>query len=723
MKQTILFSLLLLVAAVSAQALELSDFVLSPVRPYGIAATQPAADGSRYYQLADHGTKIVKRSYKNAATEEVVLATANLKGCDVDSWSGYKMSADESKILLWTNRHPIYRHSFSADYWVYDVKSGRITKLSDAGGEEIATLSPSGNLVAFVKDNNIFIKDLTTGTTKAVTTDGVKNKVINGVPDWVYQEEFGILNSMTWSADSRHLAFIRFDESEVPMYSMTLYQGDCNANEQYALYPGSYDYKYPVAGEKNSVVTVMNYDVATASLAKLPVPLKESDYVPHLDFGVSNDHLMVSTLNRTQNDFHIYALNPVTKVCQKVYNEKSDSWVDSELLNQVTYYDHWFVLPSDKSGRAQLYWISLDGKQQIQFTKADEDVTRYYGFDEKHQRFYYQCTAGPLNRQVRYVDEKGNNVALTPAEGTHSAAFSSTYDYYISTFSDMHTPTQYTICDNRGRLVRKLQMNSDYAAKYCSSEVPKRELITVESDGYKLNGFMIKPTNFDPAKKYPVIMVQYSGPNSQEVRNVWALDWEEYFASQGFIIACVDGRGTGGRGKAFQSIVYQKLGQYESIDQHAAARYMASLPYVDKDHIGIWGWSYGGYEALMAMSTPGFTYAAGVAIAPVTSWKFYDTIYAERYMRTPQENPDGYAKGAPLELTDKLKGELLIMFGSADDNVHIINEMQYIAKLHGQNKQFDLMVFPNMNHSINGCDVRLPLYQKVLDFYTRTLKK
>lgn len=705
-----------------ASALELSDFVLS-YRPYGIAATQKALNGEYYYQKSTDGSKIFRIAYKNEANETTIFNSEELKGCKITDWDGYEMSNDETKILLHTDTKMIYRYSYIADYYVYDVKNQRIAKLTDEGGEEIATLSPDNQKVAFVKNNNVYIKNLADGSITTVTTDGEKNKIINGVPDWVYQEEFGILNSLKWSPSSNTLAFIRFDESQVPMYSMTMYEGDCHPNKDYSLYPGSYDYKYPVAGEKNSVVSVMAYDLATSRLQKMNLPITDNDYVPHIDYGTQDDRLMVSTLNRTQNDLHIYAVNPATTQATEVYAEQSTSWIDSKSANDVMYYDTFFVMPSEKSGYMHLYQYAYDGKLIKQLTSGNENVTEFYGYDKARKQFFYQRTNGPLNRMVESVDAAGKVAALTDGDGTYSAKFNSNFKYYIRTFSSQRIPNQYAIYNVNGKKVRDLELNREFAEKYTAPTVPQREFITVESDGYKLNGYIIKPVDFDPNKKYPVIMQQYSGPGSQQVLNKWSLDWQEYFATQGFIIACVDGRGTGGREKAFQSVVYQKLGKYESIDQIAAAKYMASLPYVDAKHIGIWGWSYGGYEALMAMSTPGSDYAAGVAIAPVTSWKFYDTIYAERYMRTPQENPDGYRDGAPLENTDKLKGKLLIMWGSADDNVHVINSMQYISKLHGQGNQFDMMIYTNMNHSINGCSVRLPLYQRVLNFFKANLQQ
>lgn len=713
-------------AALSAQALDMQDFVLAQSRPYTIGAVSPAKDGGFYYQLSADGQKISKCSYKSDAEVAVAFDAKEARGGEkVDSWDGFEMSADESKILLWTNTEPIYRHSFKADYYVYDVRHRKLTKLSDAGGEEIATMSPDGRMVAYVKDNNIYISKLDYGTQVAVTTDGKKNEVINGVPDWVYQEEFGILNSLTWSADNLTLAFIRWDESQVPMYSMTIYGGDCNPRDEYALYPGKYDYKYPVAGEKNSVVSVMAYDVDNRTLKKMQLPMADDDYVPHIAFSPDPAKLMVSKLNRTQNDFSIYAVNPRSTVSREVYNEKSATWVDSELANQVRYYDGFFVIPSDKSGNTHLYQYSLSGALIKQLTSGSYNVTDFYGYDAARKQFYFQATNGELNRVVASVDASGRMRRISPDSGTTAAsAFSSDFSYCISNYSDASTPNQYAVTATAtGKRVRTLQTNAEYAEKYTRADVPKREFFTMTTDdGVKLNGYMVKPVDFDPSKKYPVIMSQYSGPGSQQVLNKWKLDWEEYFASQGYIVACVDGRGTGGRGKAFESVVYMNLGKYETIDQLAAARHMAQQPYVDKDRIGIWGWSYGGYEALMAMSQPGSKYAAGVAIAPVTSWRFYDTIYAERYMRTPRENEAGYTASSPLEAAAQQKGKLMVMFGSADDNVHIVNEMQYVSRLTSLNKLVDMMVYPNMNHSINGCDVRLPLYRRVLKFFDDNLK-
>jgi len=711
----------------AASAFELEDFVLSQVRARGIPASQPALDGRYYYQFNQARTTISKHSYKNENDVTTFFDNDNINS-KVTSWDGYTMSSDEKSILLWTETTPIYRYSFSANHYIYNVKKNKLVPLSEQGGEEIATLSPDGSQVAYVRDNNVFIKNLASGVTATVTTDGKKNEIINAVPDWVYQEEFGILNSFSWSPDGRFLAFIRFDESKVPMCSMELYQGECRPNPDYALHPGRYDYKYPAAGEQNSIVSVHLYDVQLGKLSKIELPLHDDDYVPDIRFSkAENPCLMVVKLNRAQNHMNIYAVDPKTGNSTEAYDELSDMWIDNDVVTGVKYYNTFFVVKSNRDGHMHLYKYNYDGKMMRQISSGNYEVTSYYGYDEVKKLYYFQSTKegrkGALNRTLRCANDVTGEVReLVDGNGTYSATFNTDFSYYIRRFSSINTPPQYVIYSADGKKIRDLQLNSEYASKYTSNEIPKREFFTMINDeGQELNGYMIKPVDFDPNKEYPCIMSQYSGPGSQEVLNSWKCDWEDYFATQGYIIACVDGRGTGGRGKEFEKAVYLNLGKYETIDQLAAARFMASLPYVDADRIGIWGWSFGGFETLMALSQGTDVYACGVAIAPVTSWRFYDSIYTERYMLTPQENEAGYSY-APLDITHNLKGKLLLMFGSADDNVRIVNSMQYIAKLHSENQQFDMMVFPNMNHSINGCNVRLPLYQRVLNFFDQHLK-
>ncbi len=708
-------------AGFNAQALTMEQAVLSQNKPNNVGMVISSIDGESFYRLSDDNSKIEKVNYRTGQIDGTVFDSSTARDCTIKEWEGFTMSADEGKILLYNNSEPIYRHSIKANYYVYEVRHNKLVKLTDAGGEEIPTFSPDGRMVAFVKDNNVFVKKLDYGTTVQATTNGVKNRIINAVPDWVYQEEFGLLNSFAWSPDNLVLSFIQWDETDVPTYGIQMYEGACNPRTQYELYPGSFEYKYPVAGEKNSKVSVLSYDIETRDIKKMNIPIDADSYIPLIKATNDPARLMVSTLNRTQNKLAIYSANPRSKAAKLVYNEESDSWIDFDLAAKTVYLDNSFIIISEKSGFAHLYQYANSGALLRTITKGDWDVTDYYGYDPLLKVYYFQSTQrGPLNRTISKVDAKGTVTEMSAGDGTYSAKFNSNLSYYIQNFSDAKTPNQYVLYSNKGKKIRDIEMNDDYAKIY--EGIPQKEFFQMQSDGYTLNGYIIKPKDFDPNKKYPVIMSQYSGPGSQEVLNKWAMDWTYYFATQGYVIACVDGRGTGGRGKKFESLVYMNLGKYETIDQLAAANYMASLPYVDSFKIGIWGWSYGGYETLMAMSQTNSKYAAGVAIAPVTDWRFYDSIYAERFMRTPNENMAGYRNSAPLNLVSSQKGRLLIMSGTADDNVHLANTLQYSAEMLAQNKLFDMMLFPNMNHSINGCDVRLVLYKKVLDFYNNNLK-
>ena len=721
MRKFIFLALIALITC-SVNALEMNDYLYRKGLK-GIDAATPSIDGEFYYKWSEKNSRIVKVSYKTGA-ETVVFDSNTARDCDVKRWSGFAMSADEGKILLYTNVVPMYRYSFYADYYVYELRHNKLTKLSDAGGEQIATFSPDGRMVAYVKDNNIYIKKLDYGTEVAVTKDGKQNEIINGLPDWVYQEEFDLVNSLTWSPDNLTLAFIRFDESKVPMWTMNVYEGGCEKDERYAQYPGQISYKYPVAGQQNSIVSVMAYDVDNRTLKKMQIPMNDEDYIPKIEFANDATRLMVSKMNRHQNELTIYAVNPRSTVAKSIYTEKSDTWINFDLAAQVQWCDQYFMILSEKSGFAHLYQYSNSGALMRQITNGNWDVTNYYGYDEKTKTHYFQSTmVSPLDRTICKVDAKGVISPVVSGAGTYSAAFSKNFAYYIQSFNDANTPNQYSICAANGKVVRKLEQNEEYAAKYCGRDIPKREFFTFTHDGITFNGHMYKPLDFNPAKKYPVIMSQYSGPGSQQVVNKWKLDWEAYFATQGYIVVCVDGRGTGFRGRSFRDVVYMRLGYYESIDQIAAANYMAQQPYVDVSHIGIYGWSFGGYETLMAMSQDDSPYAAGCAVAPVTSWRYYDTIYTERYMRTPAENQEGYDDGAPLNRTKLQKGKLLIMHGTSDDNVHVRNTIEYASRMIDSGKMMDMQLFANQNHSIAGCNSRTYVYTKMLDFFNNALKK
>ncbi len=723
-KTIIILAALLVSSGFYLSAFSLQDAVLSVNKPLAVKNVESTNDGEAYYRLSDDGSRIDKINYKTGAVDETVFDASTARNCPVKKWHGFSISPDETKILLYTNSVSIYRHSFKADYYVFEIKRNNMKPLSVNGSQQAAKFSPDGRMVAFVRDNNVYVSKLDYGTEIPVTTDGKTNTVINGTPDWVYQEEFGTTSSLAWSPDNTVLSFIRWDESAVPLYNIQFYEGACNPREECALYPCTFSYKYPVAGMPVSKVSVISYDVDNRVLKTMDIPMTGDDYIPHIAFSTLADRLMVMKLNRTQNKLELFAVNPRSKVSRLIYTDESKTWINiGDITRMTRYYENFFVIPSEKTGYNHLYEYSYNGSMMRAVTSGNWEVTDYYGYDPALKLHYFQSTQeSPLDRTVSKSDTRGSVTRVSVERGTNKAVFNSTYTYFINNFNDASTPDRYIIYNNKGKMVRQLQMNETYAAKYTASDVPRKEFFTVNINGNTCNAYMIKPVNFNPSHKYPVIMSQYSGPGSQQVLNAWKIDWEQYAASKGYIVVCVDGRGTGGRGKEWQDIVYMQLGKYETADQISAAAYVASLGYVNPSAIGIFGWSYGGYETLMAMSRPDSRYAAGVAVAPVTDWRYYDAIYTERFMRTPKENEAGYDAASPINAIDMLKGRLLIMSGTADDNVHMQNTLQYTAGLTAANKICDMMLYTNMNHSINACEVRYPLFMKIMDFFDQHLK-
>ncbi len=701
---------------------ELARYCTPLNRPAAPKPMQYLPDGNAYLQLDDDARRIVMYDTRSGNELETVLDVSNTRGSKVDRIDGFSISQDGSKLLVYKDTEMIYRNSFNAKYYVFEIKRNMLKPLSDSHEVQQAPLfSPDGRMVAFVADNNIYIKKLDYETEVAVTTDGKINEIINGVPDWTYQEEFATESSIAWAPDNLTLCYIKYDEASVPVYSLTLYESACNPKPEYALYPGSFSYKYPVAGERNSKVSVHSYDVETRKTKDITFADERIEYIPRIAYAGTPDRLVVTTLNRAQTRVEMYAVNPKSTVAKSLYVDESDAWIDPMAWGTVRYYADFFVIASERSGFNQLYQYSYSGAQMRQLTSGDRVVTDYYGYDATAGVHYYQSTSSPLDRVVYAIDSKGKITALTPDEGTASAVFDSSMSYYTVNYSNATTPPTYKLCAAKNRKeLRTLESNADYASMYAN--IPQKEFFTMTSDGVTLNGYIIKPSNFDSSRKYPAIMSQYSGPGSQSVLNRWKLDWEQFYATQGYVIVCVDGRGTGGRGRAFENAVYQCLGKYETIDQIAAAKYAASLPYVDGSRIGIHGWSYGGYETLMAVSQKNSPYAAAVAVAPVTDWRYYDSVYTERYMLTPKENESGYNESAPINLVANVDCPLLIMTGTADDNVHPANTVEYVSHLLAAGKMCDLFIFPNMNHSIYYCNGRVMVYAKMLDYFNRNLK-
>ncbi|MDE6453757.1 MAG: S9 family peptidase [Muribaculaceae bacterium] len=715
-------------AAVPSVCAQRSNAV-AELAAYTAPANRPSAPESYSYlpdgtalSLAADGRSIVRVDVRTGKAGEPLLDLGHTREVTIPDIEGFVVSPDGGQILVWRDSRPIYRRSFEASYYVYEVRSRLLRPLSaEHALTQSPVFSPDSRMVAFVASNNIYVKKLDYNTEVAVTTDGLKNSVINGVPDWTYEEEFTTACSMAWAPDALTLCYLRYDESAVPMYSFPLYEGTCDPRTQYALYPGTYSYKYPVAGAVNSKVTLHSYDIETRKTKQLDIKAPGVEYIPRIGYGDTAERLVVATLNRDQNRLEIFAVNPKSTVARSIYVEESNAWIAPETYEQLHLGSKSMVVLSSRSGFAQLYEYSYTGTQLRQLTSGDKDITAYYGADARGSHYYQAAAPTPLDRTVCAVDAKGVVRTLSPSAGTASAEFTPAMDMAVMCHSTATTPPVYTLVNASGKALRTIEDNAAYAAR-CAS-MPVREFFEMRAgDGTMLNGYVMRPADAQPGRRYPVVMTQYSGPGSQSVLNRWSLDWEQYFAANGYVVVCVDGRGTGGRGRAFSDVVYRNLGHYETIDQLAAARYAASLPYADASRIAIYGWSYGGYEALMCASADGAPYAAAVAVAPVTDWRYYDTVYAERYMLTPQQNAEGYRASAPLTRASRLACPLLIMSGTADDNVHMFNTMQYVSALQSAGILCDMLIFPNMNHSINGCNARAVVYAKMLDYLNRVMK-
>lgn len=705
------------------------------ISPYTGAARRPAKapdiewneDGKTFTAMSADGHTIELFDLATGKALETLFDVSTTRGdVKIDHIDDYAISANGRMILVATNTQSIYRRSKQATYYVYE-RHGRILRpLSENHPvQQSPIFSPDGLAVAFVADNNIHIRKLIYWTEVAVTTDGAAGEVINGVPDWCYEEEFATTCSMDWSPDSQTLCYLRYDESQVPLYSLQMFEGTCNPLTRYALYPGEMSYKYPVAGQPNSKVTLHSYDIETRKIKDINLPDQRIEYIPRIKYAYSDERLIVTTLNRAQNRMELYTVNPKSAVAKSLLVEEHNAWLSPATYEDIHFEPDGFTILSSRTGWDHLYNYSYSGALKSQITSGEYDVTAYYGRDPRTGSVYYQSTStGAVNRVVSRRDAKGRVTNLSPAHGNASANFAPDMSWYTLTYSNTTTPPStklYASGSDKARGALVDNTTGKYADRYAHE--PHREFFTMNSDGVTLNGYMIKPKDFDPSRRYPVIMYQYSGPGSQEVLDVWSIDWKTFAASkQGYIVMCVDGRGTGGRGRKFMDVIYRNLGHYETVDQIAAAEYAASLPYVDPSRIGIHGWSFGGYETLMAVSAHNAPYAAGVAVAPVTDWRFYDTIYSERYMLTPQENADGYHASAPLWRTADVRCPLLIMHGTADDNVHPANTYQYLSQMESDFNYCDVLLFPNMDHSINGCDAQSLVYARMLDYFNSYLK-
>ncbi len=679
------------------------------------------------YTILEGGTQIVKYSYKTGSKEAVLFDLSTVENSPIHSFSDYAFSSDETKILLTTDRQSIYRHSFSAVFYIWNSVTKELLPLSEKGRQQLATFSPDGERVAFVRDNNIFIKSLKFGTENQVTTDGRRNEIINGAPDWVYEEEFSFNRAFEWSPDSKFLAYIKFNEKEVPEYSIPMYRGENPAYDENTIYPGTYTYKYPKAGEKNSVVSVHVYDLKSKTSVVAEIGDDTEQYVPRIRWAPDASDLAIMKLNRRQNELNIVLANPYTGDTRHFFTEKNKRYIAEDFFDNFIFLpdNKYIVLNSERNGYSHLYLYDRQGFFVKQLTDGKFDVTDFYGFDPEKKVFYYQAAKeSPMRREVYFLSLDGKKSGkLSTQQGTNKAVFSTGCKYYINYFTNLETPNLVTLHDQAGKQIRVLENNQELKNKLSEYELPKKEFFSfATSEGIQLNGYMIRPLHFDANKKYPVLMTQYSGPNSQQVLDQWGIDWHTYLAQEGFLVVCVDPRGTGARGEDFRKVTYMQLGKYESDDHIEAAKYLGTLPYVDKSRIAIWGWSYGGFMTALTMAKGGDLFRAGIAVAPVTWYRFYDSIYTERYMRTPKENEDGYDANAPLKLAGGIKGRLLLVHGTADDNVHFQNSLEFSEALVQAGVPFDMAWYTNRNHGIFGGNTRMHLYTKMTDFLKTQLK-
>jgi len=674
------------------------------------------------YDSLTHSNSIDKYSYKTLKKLETIVNSKNLDS--INYIDDYTFDASEKQLILGTQEKQIYRHSKLGTYYVYNINTKKLLLISKHKIQE-PSFSPDGKKVAFVFKNNIYIKSLENNKTSQITFDGKKNEIINGLSDWVYEEEYAFVKAYHWNATSTKIAYFKFNEKDVPEITFMKYG--------HSLYPKTVTFKYPKAGEKNAKVDLYFYDLNTNKTQQVNLGDYHQYYLPRMQWINNENTLCVTSLNRHQNKLDLVLVNANSLKVSLLFNESNTTYIN--ITNNLTFLkDNSFIWTSEKDGFNHIYHYNKIGKLQHQVTKGNWEITHYYGYNAKTDRIFYQSTEnGSINRTIYSIKLNGRDKKLLSQKtnGTNSAAFSKSFNYYINTYSDANTPYIYTLNSAKnGKVLKDIINNNQLVHKLKNYNLSPKEFFTLKTKNGDFNAWMIKPTNFDPTKKYPLFMYQYSGPGSQSVSNSWMNSndfWYESLAAKGYIIACVDGRGTGFRGAAFERVTYKELGKYEVADQIEAAKVLGKRPYIDANEIGIWGWSYGGFMSSNAILKGNDVFKMAIAVAPVTSWRFYDTVYTERYMQTPQENPSGYDQNSPINFVDRLKGKYLLIHGTGDDNVHVENTMQMIEALVGANKQFDLFVYPDKNHGIYGSyndkgNVRLNLYQKMTTFIEQNLK-
>ncbi|HBR10919.1 MAG TPA: S9 family peptidase [Chryseobacterium sp.] len=702
-----------LITAIFSQNIKAQEITLDKIysgyyRGKGIAGIASLNDGENYATIEKDG--IAKYNYK----------TSQKSGNIVDgSYEAYIFSADESKILLQKESQPIYRHSFLGKFDVKDLKSNKVTPLNNGNYIQEPKFSPDGSKVAFIVDNNLFYQDLASGKITQITNDGKKNSVINGLGDWVYEEEFGHPDYYQWNKAGNAIVFVKFNESAVPEIYIPIYGK--------SLYPTEMRYKYPKAGETNSTVSAQLYQLNSGKTSQLNLGSFENYYIPQIFQTNGKNEIVIATSNRHQNKVDLLNVDTKSGTVSKLFSETDNAWIDTDNLTMEFLDDNSFLWASERDGFRHLYWYDKTGKLKKQVSKGNWEITDYYGYNPKTKEAYIQTTEkGSLNKVVSKLNiNSGKTTLISYSEGNNSASFSKSFNYFINTNSTAGTPYKYVLKDALGKEIKELQNNNEMLSKLQKDNFVTKEFITIpNSVGDQLNAWIIKPKNFDPNKKYPLFMFQYSGPGSQQVSNSWDGGngiWFEMLAQKGYVVACVDGRGTGYKGAKFKKVTYKQLGKYEIEDQITAAKWFGNQSYIDKSRIGIFGWSFGGYMTSLAMTKGADVFKMGIAVAPVTNWRYYDSIYTERFLQTPQENPEGYDQNSPTTFANLLKGKFLLIHGTADDNVHFQNSMEFSEALIQNKKQFDFMAYPDKNHGIYGGNTRPQLYEKMTNFILENL--
>jgi len=684
-----------------------------------IPGFQFAGDEKRYLQKIDN--KILAFDITTGKVTDTIL-DASLIPTEDDrpfQFSSYYISDDGKRFLLETQVERIYRRSVLANYFVWDTETGQLSNLFEEDKQQYPQFDPSGMKVAFLSQNNLYIKNLVDGTIKQVTTDGKANEIINGGADWVYEEEFRMTRAFEWSPEGNFLAFIKFDEREVPEFTMELY-GD-------ELYPRRMTYKYPKVGERNSKVSIWVYHLESEVMIRGDIGSLEDIYLPKITWSNAPERVTVYKLNRHQNHLELFSIHPVSGNSALLLEERNPYYISVDNYFSFLETKRWFIWSSEQSGYNHLYLYDMNGRLIRQLTSGDFDVTGFYGVDEARERIYFQAAdESPMTRNIYYVNFEGEGMTrLNQTTGSNNAQFSSTFDYWANTYSTINMPPVYSVFDIDGKLVREIETNEALLEQMgVYKPIPAEFFSFVTEDQVKLNGFMIYPSGFDTSKKYPVFMFTYGGPNSQKAADEWFganYWWFQLLAQEGYLVACVDNRGTAARGQEFRKITYLQLGHFETIDQIAAAKYLGSLTYTDASRIGIFGWSYGGYLSSLCLLKGNDVFKAAIAVAPVTNWKWYNSVYTERFMLTVDENPDGYKNNSPVYFADRLKGNYLLIHGMADDNVHFQHTAEMADALIRANKQFDSAFYPNKNHGIYGGQTRLHLYTLMTNFIKEKL--